>query len=273
MTPIRPKFSNPPLIERAVTIVFENLDALSLGDYGRFWSEIEIDFPVSEARPSVEPDLEAFGAPQRMQPHIQLVAEDAIPRAFFRNPDLGELIQVQPNRFSFNWIKSSDDHAYPHSEAVLERFFALFAKFTEYVDKRQLGKIVPIQCELTNVNVVAVNDVGESFPDVATVIRLPDLEAGYDCIRLENQMFGAKHFMLGDDGAPIGRVHSVGQPTLQVETGEPAFRLDIVARGAPLGGDMAGVSKFFDRAVSAVNAVFLASVTNAGRQFWGERNG
>ena len=108
---------------------------------------------------------------------------------------------------------------------------------------------------------------------MVTVIRLPDLDGSYEGIRLENQMAGSKHVMLDPGGNPIGRVHTMAVPSLQVDTGDLAFRFDVVARGAPLGPGFDGAEKFLNTAVSAVNAVFLASVTQAGRQFWGEKHG
>lgn len=273
MTPIRPKFENPPLVERAVSVAFSKLDGFSIGDYGLFWSRIRDQFPISESKMPVMQAIEAFDGFKPTRQEIQLLAEDALPRAFFRNPQLGELVQVQPDRFGFNWLKASKDDRYPHSEVVLERFFTLLALFQDFLRSRGLGEIQPTQCELTNVNIIAVEDVGENFADVSTVVRFPELDGSFDFLRLESQTVGAKLLILGDDNKPIGRVHSLGQPSLQVETQELAFRLDITARGAPLGAGIAGVEKFFEHAVSAVNAVFLASVTQSGRQFWGEQNG
>ena len=79
--------------------------------------------------------------------------------------------------------------------------------------------------------------------------------------------------MLDDAGTAIGRVHTAGQPAMRLEDNALAFRLDLVARGAPLGLGVVGLSAFFEAAVSAINSVFLASVTHAGRKFWGEQNG
>lgn len=273
MTPIRPKFANPPLIERAISVVFEPLSALSIGDYGLFWREILAEFPTSEAMDPVSSAIERFDGFQPTPVGIQLVSAGFLPRAAFRNASNGELIQLQSDRFGFNWIKTSDDHKYPHSEATLDRFFELFDRYATFVKRRKLGTLNLLQCELTNVNIVPVSDVGESFADMATVLRLAPLE--YNCanIRLENQLVGSKHTMVNDDGLPIGRVHTLGQPTLKVPTSEEAYRLDITARGAPMGFGQIGARCFFDAAVSAVNAVFLASITNAGRRFWGEFNG
>ena len=217
--------------------------------------------------------MESFGSFRPSQVGIQLVSGGALPRAAFRNSLGGELVQLQSDRFGFNWIKTDDDHKYPHSEATLDRFFELLARFSDYVERRDLGHVKIVQCELTNVNVVLVSDVGESFADMATVLKLAPLEFDCDHIELENQMVGSKHLMLGDDGKPIGRVHTIGQPSLKVPNNEEAYRLDISARGAPIGEGPEGARRFFDVAVSAVNAVFLSSVTKAGRRFWGEIDG
>lgn len=273
LTPIRPKFTNPPLIERAISVVFDPLMNFSIGDYGGFWEEIRTEFPVSESMDPLSVELEQFGAFRPTQVGLQLVPAGALPRAAFRNVSDGELVQVQRDRFGFNWIKTSDDHKYPHAEATFDRFFDLLEKFSAFVHRRALGDIQIVQCELTNVNVVPVSDVGESFADMATVLRLAPLE--YDCVnlRLENQLAGSKHIMLDDAGSPIGRVHALGQPSLRVPSNEEAYRFDIVARGPPIGDGVDGARGFFDAASSAVNAVFLASTTKAGRRFWGEING
>ena len=222
---------------------------------------------------SVAVELERFGPPEPMQVNIQILPPGSLPRAAYRNAAAGELVQVQPDRFSFNWIKTGEDHKYPHSEATLDRFFKLFGLFSRYVSKRRLGDILITQCELTNVNIIPVSDVGQSFADIATVLRLPPLSFDYAPLQLEHQLVGSKHLMLDDNGNQIGRVHALGQPSLRLPDNEEVYRLDIAARGAPNGSDAESARVFFDRAVSAVNGVFLANVTKAGRQFWGEYDG
>lgn len=259
-------------MERAVTVVFEKID-LTLGDYGLFWSEILSDFPLSQAASPVASELEQFEGFRPIQRKVELLDASTLPRALFRNESKGELIQIQSDRFSFNWIKTGDDHEYPHSEAVFDAFFQFFERFVAYAQRRGLGNIVPLQCEITNVNVVKVSDVGNTFADVATVIKLPELSSREPQLELESQMMGAKHIIVGDNGKPIGRVHSVAQPSLRADTQELVYRFDITARGAPMGAGIEGIKGFFNEAVSAINGVFLAIVTHAGRQFWGETNG
>lgn len=273
MTPIRPEFTNPPLIERALTVAFSPIELFSLGSYGLFWSEIRAEFPECQAMPPVQLEIERFDGFTPRTAQIQLVGADMLPRAFFRNSERGELVQVQPDRFSFNWIKMGSDHAYPHSEAVLQRFFDLLDRFEQFLIAESMGALTIVQCELTNVNVVPLTDVGDAFADVATVVRLAQLDDRFENLQLESQFGASKHLLLDDSGQTIGRVHTSGQPSLQADTGDLAFRLDVVARGAPMGMGREGIERFFHHAVSGVNAAFLASVTHSGRQFWGEIDG
>lgn len=271
--PVRPKFRNPPLVERAITVVFEKIDGFSLGDFGLFWDIIRDEFPVSEAVAATPVDLERFDIFTPVQPLVELIPADALPRGYFRNSDAGELLQVQADRFTFNWLKTGSDHCYPHSEVTFARFWAFYAQFEAFLRSRELGGIKIIQCELTNVNAIPVSDVGETFADVATVLKMPEWRPDTEMICLEGQVAGARHLMLNDAGEAIGRVHSMGQPAMRVSDNERTFRLDIVARGAPLGEGLSGARGFFDEAVSAINSVFLAITTQAGRQFWGEYDG
>lgn len=272
MKPIRPKFTNPPLVERAITVIFERID-LSLGDYGLFWSSIIEAFPRSEAVAPLPSEIERYEGVRPAQQRFELLDAATLPRGFFRNPEKGELVQLQPDRFGFNWIKTGDDDCYPHSEAVLSKFYDLFQKFQTFAAGRGLGPIKPVQCEITNVNLIPVADIGDNFADLRTILKMADYAVPEDFLKMESQILGAKHLMLDDDGAIIGRVHSLGQPSIRLETNDLAYRLDVTARGAPLGEGPQGIELFYEKAVSAVNAVFLASITQSGRHFWGEIDG
>jgi len=273
VTPIRPKFSNPPLIERAISVHFRELSGFSVGDFGLFWTRIISEFPISETAERTAPIIEQFESFRPPLASFAVVPFPALPRAFFRNPAAGELVQVQTDRFTFNWLKTGPENPYPHSEATIERFFKLLLMFEQFANERGFGELEYLQCELTNVNIVPIHDVGEGFADVATVIKLPDLARPCPSLRLEHQTVGSDHVILDDDGQKIGRVRTLGQPAMRTSDGDLGYRLDITARGAPIGRGREGINAFFDHAVSAINGVFLASITQTGRRFWGEYDG
>lgn len=272
MKPVRPKFSDPPLIERAITISFEPIENFAIGHYGLFWQDILADFPVSETQPLVTNEKERFSGPQAVTHMIQLLPQDTLPRAFYRNADRGELIQLQPDRFSFNWIKAGDHDEYPHSEATVDQFVKLLDRFEAFLAQHGLGPIVAIQCEITNVNVIPVSDFGGSFA-MPGAIKIPPAFSDEPFLRPESAMLATRHLIVADDGSPVGRVHMHAQPSLRVSDGEEVYRLDITARGAPLAPERGGVLAFLEVAVSAVNAVFLATVTEDARKVWGEQHG
>ena len=191
MTPIRPKFLNPPLIERAISVHFSDLPEFALGHYGLFWAEIKDQFPISESAGRTPPHIEQYDGFRPAAQQIALVDGGVLPRALFRNAEAGELVQIQPDRFTFNWIKTGVEHTYPHSEATLDRFFSLLTLFEKFVSDHGLGPLNYDQCELTNVNVIPVEDVGETFSDVATVVKLPDVADPCVSVQLEQQVVGS----------------------------------------------------------------------------------
>ena len=271
MNSVRPKFDRPPLIEQAITVVFEELEGFSIGDFGLFWDRIGNEFSTSEAQQSLDSKIETFEGFQPQQFQFRLVPHSSLPRCFYRHVDGREIIQLQSDRFTFNWIQV-DGNTYPHADVTVARFRELFATFKTFVADRGLGEIIVRQCEIVNVNVVPVTDFGKSFSDAGRAFVVPAAEMQLDFLPVESYIVNTQHLML-DGGRPIGRLYSVLAPVLRTGDDQHAYRLELTARGAPIENVGDGVSDFFDRARTALNAAFLAATTKWAHEFWGVKNG
>ena len=95
MTPIRPNFERPPLQEQAISIVFQPLDKFRIVDYGLFWAELAAEFPVVATDVPLEAPVEQFDTFRPTEMSFQFLTMPPIPRAMFRNPDNGELVQLR----------------------------------------------------------------------------------------------------------------------------------------------------------------------------------
>ena len=73
-------------------------------------------------------------------------------RLWFYNEAETELVQVQPDRFIFNWKRGLVAAAYPHYEKIRPSFEAQSAHFREFVTSNGLGEIEIKQCEITYIN-------------------------------------------------------------------------------------------------------------------------
>lgn len=268
-TPIRLEFERPPLVEQAITVIFENLEAFSIVDYGLFWNEISGEFPQVDSRPPLEVSVEHFGELREAVSQLQLVEDIPLPRALFSN-GRGELVQLQPDRFGFNWAKEGDT-PYPRSEPVMARFEALFEQFRKYVDRRNLGEIRLRQCELTNLNILPVVEFGTDFSDIGNALEVDPLDLGVPFLRAETYIRNRQHRIVDENGVALGRLHIAIAPVL-AKGGSKAFRVEFTARSAPGIGSFEAVRRFFCIARNAINGAFGATVTKRMRQHWGEKN-
>lgn len=248
--------------------MFEPLAGFSLGDFGLFWASIRDQFPRTETREAIDHKIESpHFRPQTFQ--LRLAEGHELPRCFYFSESGTELVQVQANRFSFNWL-GRDGGSYPRSEATMARFCELFEIFKAFVDERKLGPLNLVQCELVNVNIVPVAEFGNSFADAGKVFKVPEPE-GIDFLPPESYITNTQHQIIGAEGL-VGRLYVVLSPVIRVDDDQQAYRFELTARGAPGAGEK-GIAQFFDIARSALNGAFVASTTAWAHQQWGLKDG
>jgi uncharacterized protein (TIGR04255 family) len=269
---VRPKFERPPLIEQAITVVFDDLAGFSIGDFGRFWTRLESEFPVCEQAPPLPTSIEQLGAiPTQPEVRLMMSPGQAIPRCLYRNPSNGEAMQLQENRFTFNWAKLGDA-PYPHSERTVSRFTELFRSFERFVMERDLGPIKIKQCEITNVNILPVREFGRSFADAPTAITVPRFSPEGGILHIEAYSLDVQ-YLIADGGSPLGRLHVVLSPVVHSTDATEAYKLELTARSGHGSGTLDDVLVFFDVARSAVNTAFLTHTTKDMWQVWGLKHG
>ncbi|MFE8585822.1 TIGR04255 family protein [Sphingomonas sp. NCPPB 2930] len=268
MATTRPRFDNPPLAEQAITVIFDRLPQFSLVDFGLLWGRFQSEFPRTVTQPMREPVVERFDEQVEQAPMFRLMPEDAVPRAIFRSATGHEQVQVQPDLFTFNWLKVGDE-AYPNSEPLIRRFAELFVRFAEYVAERKMGAIRITHCELANVNIVPVSDFGSDFGDVGSFFEVPKLSLDVDRVGLESCQFQAQYVLYDDNGRPIGRLRQALVPVSRIEDDQKAYRFELTARGTPDSGNLCDSLSFFDKGRDAINATFVAATTSAAHAHWG----
>lgn len=267
----RPKFATPPLFEQALSVVFERLEAFSIGDFGAFWDVVKDPFVSTEAQPLIEATIEQFAEFRPAAVMFQLIPHEELPRCVYRTASGDESIQIQRDRFVFNWSHAGGGE-YPHFEATKQRFDELFSRFQSYCDGRGLGPIIVRQCELTNVNIVPLSDVGGSFAGAAEAFRIPAVGQLDDALEPETVTLQQRFILRDEAGKPAGRLHLALYPVRQQEDNSSlAFRFELTARSAPDVGSE-GVESFFSLARSAINAAFVANTTEWAHGFWGMKD-
>jgi uncharacterized protein (TIGR04255 family) len=270
-TPIRPEYEMPPLVEQAISIAFEPLIGFTIVDFGLFWREIAEAFPDVTTEQPLDNSLESFGEVQPSRFSFSLVEAPPMPRAMFRN-GAGELIQMQVDRFGFNWAKEGG-RDYPRSEAVMSRFRQLFAGFQNFVTRRGIGPITFTQCELTNLNVVPVSQFGSGYEDIDKAFVVDPLDLGLPFLKAETYIRRRQHRIVDSEGKPLGRLHTVISPVVSQGDNSKAYRLELTARSAPVVRSLDDAAAFFAIARNAINGAFQAITTRELKAKWREKHG
>lgn len=176
------------------------------------------------------------------------------PCIWFLHAD-GSIIQVQRDRFLFNWRKLRSEDDYPHYPEVVEKFENHFSTFQSFLKDHQIGTIEPLQYEMTYVHHIpqsnawkTMNDIGQVFPDFFWRNQSPN--------RNEPRFLPAPEginwrtsFVLADD---IGRLHVHIQKGQLRQEGLPVLRLELTARGIGTNKSLDTMRSWFDVAHKSI---------------------
>lgn len=152
-------------------VQFSPLTSFLTPHVGLFWQTIRDRYPTCKEQPTIASRIEDLSKPGAITGDaiFELSASAPLPRVFFESPSGDWLIQLQRDRFLHNW-RLVTPNLYPRYPAAKSAFFAEWTKFSAFIRENDLGKIEPIQFEITYLNHIFpwndVQDIGEVFPDL-----------------------------------------------------------------------------------------------------------
>jgi uncharacterized protein (TIGR04255 family) len=136
------KFSNPPLTEVVLGVIF-NAPEFSSVHFGLYWEKIRERFPTLPTdRPSS--GGEGLGLSFSFLPPLR--------RVWFESEDKRTLVQLQSDRFYYNWRKQDNSDHYPKFEQLYPKFIQEWNDFNEWWRKDVGEPPFLLQYELTYSN-------------------------------------------------------------------------------------------------------------------------
>jgi uncharacterized protein (TIGR04255 family) len=164
-------FARPPVDEVVLSVQFERLNALLAPHLGEIWQEFKKDgFVHIKEQPPVVPTVEQFpNPPKRAQLHI---SNTDLARIWFIHEDDNRLIQVQRDRFTFNWRKTESAPEYPGFSSIFEGFKGFYNRFKQVLEKQEIGSITPSQYELTYIDQLLRGDGWDTLDDIGKIYNL-----------------------------------------------------------------------------------------------------
>jgi len=259
-----PKFGNPPVVEVALSILFDPLLGFRSAHAGLLWERIKDQFPVTEDQPELPPAIEepsAFSPPQ--PPRLEIMERPRL-RTWFQNADGTQLLQIQHNRIAYNWKRGINAVPYPSYETVEQRFRELLPVFMEFINRQRLGDLVPIQAEVTYVNHIRENH--QKIGEVFTVWPLRDSNAFLP--PPEDVRMVARYPITNERREFVGRLMAEVQPAYLTSDRTEVISLNMIARGKPDSQTIDGAFGFLNRGHEWIVRGFVELTTSAMHAKW-----
>ena len=270
-----PDFTDPPVIEVALSVQFDALSALRTPQLGLLWQEFRKEFPATEEHPPLEPVIERFGVrpTQEGAVRVEMLRRPPTPRCWFLNKDGTELIQIQQDRFVRNWRKVGDKSTYPrYEDHVRPTFQRDLKRFQAFLQREQLGDLKPNQCEVTYVNHIPAGQGWQEHGDLGEVITVFQRSFSDSFLDIPEDARLRLRFLIPDEdqaGKPIGRLHIEIRSGFRSNDKHPLFIMTLTARGAPCGDGIDGVLGFLDLGRKWIVRGFVSITTRKMHKLWG----
>lgn len=256
-------------------IQFEAVERLRNPHLGLLWDRYRKEFPKLEerhSRPPVSESFEAAPAGQR-QVRLQMLDRPDVSLVWFVSEEGNELIQVQRDRFVFNWRRQPGDMEYPRYGYVRKRFLETFDVFQRFLVDQGLGHVAPNQSEVSYVNQILSNGTWHGLDEIGNVI--PSWRPRYTesfLPALEDFRLAVSYQMPDPEGRPKGRLRITTAPG-RPENGRQTLVLQLTARGRPSDPTIESALDFLDTGREWIVRGFTAFTSPTAHLEWERRNG
>ena len=270
-----PHFKNPPVVETVLGVQFAPLKKMRVTHYGLLLAHLRDVFSVPNEQltkvseqPPLDPVIEGFDGGALRPPSVQwsVSAAPPLPRCWYASEDDQFLVQVQPDRFIFNWRQPDPAGTYPRYDTVLDRFLKVYTAFLAFVESESLTDVRPNQCEVTYVNHIDLPD-GQNMAET-----LDKTLMGWKLATSDGWLTGAEH---GEFAASYvipekcGRLHIKAQRAVRRADSREIIRFSLTARGAPSPQNLEGVRQWLDLGHEWVVRGFASLTTPEMHKKWG----
>ena len=242
------KFKKEPLTEVVFGVEFDSPDFSSV-HFGLYWQTISNRFPVFPLdRPPVG--------------EMPLLTLPPLRRVWFESENREQLIQLQEDRFYYNWRRKSPDEKYPHYEEIAPIFFKEWESFRKWRIENNTQSPRATRYELTYLNTIdeefgwsCVDDYSKVFSIVSG--SWEDLPLKQEAIKMGFE------FTLPEE---IGHLTvSIDQST-RPDTNLPIVLLRLTAASNDTSVE---IEQWFKAAHESIVQIFISMVSKNRKEEWG----
>lgn len=263
-----PRFERPPVVETVFSIEFAPLPRWEVPFFGLYWSTIRERFPRCSTQPPLLSQVENLSdEPPPHQP-LAFMFSPTSPtvRCWFFNEPETELIQVQKDRFIYNWKRGTIHQDYPHYERIRPLLSREWNHFAEFLTNNELGQTEIRQCEVTYVNHIEMGIGWRDYGELNSVIAPWSGVKRESLLRSPEDVEISARYRLPDGR---GRLYIRAQPAIRATDRKEILQLTLTARGRPISSESGRVFDWFDVTQPSVVQSFVDFTSDEMHSLWG----
>ena len=221
-------FDDPPVIETVLAVQFMPITGLLIPHFGLYWKNIRDEFKRVQIRPPLENVKEVFpssGVRGIQQFGVELLPEPPV-RCWFLDEKGNQLLQVQKDRFIYNWQKVGGDEIYPRYESVRAKFEEEWRRFCLFLQEEKLGTPEVSQCEVTYVNHIEYEKGWKTFGELNKVVACWSGSYSGTFLPAPEKVNLNISYVLPDNQ---GRLHISIQPVIRARDAKELLQLNLTA--------------------------------------------
>ena len=251
-------FARPPVDEVVLSVLIKPLDKMLAPHLGDIWQEFKQDgFVDIVEHPPVIPAVEKFPSPSK-KPEWRINVPD-LPRLWFIHEDDSQIIQVQRDRFTFNWRKTESEQQYPGFPVILKSFETFYNRFCRIITNLGVGMVTPLQYELTYVDLLFQGAGWDTLDSIGKIYNL-----FVDSPQLNSFWSGAESLILRTS-FPLENLHGRLHLTIRNRLKEPEKRktlqTEFTLRGFPENAEHNTMISWFQSARGEIREKFTSTFT------------
>jgi uncharacterized protein (TIGR04255 family) len=264
-----PNFTRPPLVEVVCGILFGQIP-IQTPHIGLLWQKFQPEYPLCQEFSPLAPVIEQFEE-KTTEVEVTLSNLPPLPRVWFLHENDKEIIQIQKDRFIYNWKQNSPEENYPKHEKIFLNFRENLNKLVLFLEESHLGSIIPLQYEITYINHLPQGEAWQTLKDLGQIFPDFNWQTGKSRLMSTAESISWKtSFLLPDK---MGRLHVTIRSAKRSQDNHPLILLELTARGI---GKATSVDMDMDNWFNTSHQKILAAFTeltseDAQVKLWGRK--
>lgn len=206
--------------------------------------------------------------PPSPEPQLVIQAQPAGPRFWFLNSEETNIVQIQTDRFVYNWRKTNDDQLYPRFDSVRSAFREEFTFLLKELELDPASSFVDV-CEVSYTNAIQRPGREDIRADLCEIFRgITDLDVGVSGIKLQEGQFSWIYNVTRPGGEFAGRLRITTVPVVNIQAKGRTLVTTITYRGIPPDRTLAGAFDLFDEGHLAIVKTFKNITTPEMHALW-----